>query len=74
MHVPNECFSPSWMCLTCGPLLSSCIPIFSLPIAQLLVYSNRSQSSSLSAFFSVSGAGQFPHPAIYSLGLLDDLL
>ena len=43
-------------------------------IAQLLVYSNRSQSSSFSAFFSVSGAGQFPHPAIYSLGLLDDPL
>ena len=73
MHVPNKYFSQSWMWLTCGPVLFSCISIFSLPIAQLLVYSNRSRVAVCQPLF-CEWCWTVPHPAVYSLGLLDDLL
>lgn len=63
VQVPNSasrCHGP----VACGLLLTSCTPVFSLHFAQLLVDSDRSVSSSLSALCSVGGAAQFSNPAV----------
>lgn len=50
-----------------GLLIFSRIPMCSLSFAHILVHTDKSSSISLSALFSVSGAGQFSHAGTSSL-------